>query len=139
MTIIYQSKNSDFSEEEKIVQDGLNQFAKDAINAKRGKAGVFAYQDNDLVGGITATTTDSCLNIKLLWVDQNHRGKDIGGSLMKQLEQQAIDAGCDRAFVDTLSYQAPDFYTKLGYTEVARITGFYEGQDRVFYRKELKS
>jgi ribosomal protein S18 acetylase RimI-like enzyme len=44
---------------------------------------------------------------------------------------------CIKAFVDTMSFQAPEFYQRLGFEEIVRIKDFYQGYDRIFYSKMI--
>jgi hypothetical protein len=39
--------------------------------------------------------------------------------------------------LDSFTFQAPDFYRKLGYREFGRLAGFPAGHDRVFLTKAL--
>ena len=135
--LTYKIRTDDFSEEERIIRHGLNDYAKDTINIERGFMGVLAYDGDKMIGGLTSSVVGITLGIKLLWVDKDFRGKSVGKNLLAKLEQHGKESGCTQSFVDTLTYQAPEFYIKQGYTEIARITNYYDGYDRIFYRKEL--
>jgi len=123
--------------EYKAIQQGLNEYATSIGIGERKNVNLFCYDQNKLIGGIVAQTIQSRINVKWLWVDVSYRKRNIGRQLMDKIEQHAKQHECKYSFVDTMSYQAPDFYTKLGYAEVARIVDFYPGHDRVFFRKDL--
>jgi hypothetical protein len=55
---------------------------------------------------------------------------------MAQAERHALDLGCHSAWLDTLSFQAPEFYPKLGYREFARLD-YPPDQQRIFLKKRL--
>ena len=76
------------------------------------------------------------LFIKYLWVHPDLRRSGIGQELMRQAEARAIDFGCHSAWVDTFSFQAPEFYPKLGYREFARLD-VPPDHERIFFRKRL--
>lgn len=76
------------------------------------------------------------LFIALLWVAEELRRCGIGRELIGMAERHARDFGCHSAFVDTFSFQAPGFYTKLGYREFARLDYPPEHQ-RIFFQKKL--
>ncbi len=135
--IAFHFKNDNFSAEEKVIRDGLNDFASKEVGLERQFANVFAYDAEQVIGGVTAHTISKTLSIKLLWVHDDFRGQAIGRILLEKLEAYAVEQGCIVSFVDTMAYQAPEFYLKCGYKETARISEFYVGQDRVFYRKDL--
>src|SRR5947208_1305138 len=76
------------------------------------------------------------LFVKYLWVHRDLRRSGIGRGLMAEAERRALDLGCHSAWLDTFSFQAPDFYPKLGYREFARLD-VPPGHARVFFRKPL--
>jgi ribosomal protein S18 acetylase RimI-like enzyme len=120
-----------------VITDGLNEYSSQFGVATPEAVHLYCYQSDRLIGAIVAKIVLPCLYIKWLWVDRNYRRQSIGTNLMRQVEKMAIDKQCSRAFVDTMSYQAPSFYTGMDYHEAARIGEFYPGQDRVFYQKVL--
>jgi hypothetical protein len=40
-------------------------------------------------------------------------------------------------WLDTFSFQAPEFYKRLGYSEFGRIDGYPENEARLFFVKRL--
>jgi GNAT superfamily N-acetyltransferase len=99
---------------------------------------VFARDDaGNIIGGLTGRTYWQYLDIAFLWVDEKHRGEGHAIQLMKAAEAEARERGCERAFLDTLSFQALGFYLKLGYTEFGRLPGFSGRYDRHYLHKRL--
>ncbi|MFZ1946992.1 MAG: GNAT family N-acetyltransferase [bacterium] len=90
-----------------------------------------------LGGGLIGETFWQWLHISVLWVDEAFRCQGIGSRLLSVAEEQSASRGCRAAFVDTLSFQAPAFYTKHGYIEWGRINGLPPGHSRIFYKKGL--
>jgi ribosomal protein S18 acetylase RimI-like enzyme len=90
-----------------------------------------------LIGGVAGRTIYGHWLIEVLWVDAAQRGSGLGRRLMEQAEREAVARGCVAAQVDTLSFQAPDFYRKLGFEVVGRIEGFPAGHDRCFMLKRF--
>ena len=70
-------------------------------------------------------------------MDEKLRGQGIGSKIMSAAETEAKKRGCKYAFVDTFSFQAPGFYTKLGYQEVFALTEYPYTGARYYYTKEL--
>ena len=132
----YRLRQDDFADEERVIRKGLDNHAE-TLGLSRTGIGCFCYDDAQMKGGVTAHIRNGTLSVKLLWVDDSCRGKGIGARLMRQVEDAARNEGCIVAFVDTMSYQAPGFYLKMGYSEVARIADFHPGHDRIFFKKEL--
>jgi len=90
-----------------------------------------------LVGGLTGATVWGWLEIELLWVAEEHRGRALGGRLMAAAEEEAAARGCRHARVDTFDFQAPRFYARLGYEEYAVLEDFPSGHTRHFLKKDL--
>ena len=95
-------------------------------------------EDGAVLGGLLGETFWDWLHISILWVDEAHRGKGAGGRLLRQAEDEARRRGCVGVFVDTLSFQAPDFYARRGYAPWGRIEGLPPGHRRVFFQKSLR-
>ena len=94
--------------------------------------------DGAIIAGVSATLWGECLEIELLWVSQKHRGQGIGSRLLLKLEDIAKNRGCKIILTDTYSFQAPDFYLKLGYVECFTIGGYSNGDvSKMFLLKEI--
>ncbi len=99
---------------------------------------VEARQAGQLVGGLIASTEFAWLKIDVMSVAPEHRRRGIGAAMLASAEEEGHSRGCRHVYVDTMSYQAPGFYEKQGYTRV----GFLEdwdshGHDKSFFRKPL--
>lgn len=88
-----------------------------------------------LIGGVAGRTIYKQFLIDVLWVEQSARGAGLGRRLMEMAEIEAKERGCLAAQVDTLSFQAPEFYEKLGFETVGKVSGFPESPDRYFFLK----
>jgi GNAT superfamily N-acetyltransferase len=73
----------------------------------------------------------------LLWVKEEHRGQGHGQRLLALAEQEARQRGAKGAYLDTFSFQAPDFYRKKGYEVFGVMQDFPEGHQRYYFRKQL--
>ena len=77
-------------------------------------------EQGELAGGLMGWTWATCAGIELLWVRADHRGTGLGRELMAAAEHEARRRGCVQVLVRSFSFQAPDFYRKIGYIEFAR-------------------
>ena len=58
--------------------------------------------------------------------------------LFRSAEAEAAKAGCVGVWVDTYSFQAPEFYAAMGYVPFGRLPNYPKGHERIFYRKMLR-
>ena len=91
--------------------------------------------DGTLLGGVAGRTIYRHFLIEVVWVADACRGQGLGQRLMEAAEAQARARGCVAAQVDTLSFQAPGFYAKQGFSVVGTIDGFPAGHTRYFLLK----
>lgn len=76
------------------------------------------------------------LFINLLWVREELRRCGIGSGLIAEAERRAISFGCHAAYVDTFSFQGPDFYPRFGY-EIFGTLDYPPDHKRIFFKKRL--
>jgi len=115
-----------------------------SYNAK--KIGHFNWKDLDLeavdpkgklMGGLVSGTYWGWLFVKMLWVDEKHRNKDIGTQLLQRAEDLARKRGCHHVHLDTFNFQAPEFYRKLGFKRFGVLKPFPKGSKRYFLYKKI--
>lgn len=92
---------------------------------------------DSLVGGLFARISYAWLFVDILWIAEGNRGKGQGRELLQRAEEEARQRGCLNAWVDTFSFQAPEFYEKNGYTVFAELPDYPPGHTRYFLRKAL--
>lgn len=102
----------------KQILDGLTAHAITQTNFNGIKPEtVFTVIDSAdiLVGALVVQPFWGTLHIKLLYVKENARGQGIGTSLIKQALAYGTLLGHPFAFVETMSFQALEFYQKMGF------------------------
>ncbi len=127
------------AELEAFLVDRIYEFNSDATGIHDGE--VFAAAIPDADGGIIAAVNGhlwggTCY-IAHLWVARSHRGEGLGSSLLASVESEARRRHCHQVVLATHSFQAPAFYERLGYTQVARIAGYPRGSAQLHYTKPL--
>ncbi len=90
-----------------------------------------------IIGGVYGELMWEWLYIRILWVDEEHRGQSIGAQLMQAIEQAALDHGVGHVHLETTSFQALDFYLRHGYTIFGEIKNKPTGHDWYFLQKAL--
>jgi len=101
----------------------LNLFVRDAEGA--------------LIGGLTATTYWGWLDIDDLWLDEGLRKQGIGSELMQMAEAEGVRRGCTQAQLSTFSFQAREFYEKLGYRVIGALHDYPPGSSFYWLRKDF--
>jgi GNAT superfamily N-acetyltransferase len=91
---------------------------------------------DELVGAISGVVILDWLSVDAVFIAEKYRGRGLGESLLRAIEDEAKKAGATRAFVDTTSFQAEGFYAKYGYVEWGRFREFAPGVDRIYMRKD---
>jgi ribosomal protein S18 acetylase RimI-like enzyme len=103
-----------------------------------GRIGVFVRdKENAIVAGLDASFYAGWLYVNNLWVDAGLRRRGIGRMMIEEAERQAEARGCHSAWLDTFSFQAPEFYRRLGY-EAFGVLDYPPEHKRIFLRKRLK-
>jgi GNAT superfamily N-acetyltransferase len=99
---------------------------------------LFLRDENDEVrGGLLGDIWGGWLRVALLWVAEALRGQGYGRTLLQAAERRAVERGCRHVYLDTFSFQAPDFYQKLGYEVFAEVEDWPLGHKHYFLRKQL--
>ncbi len=76
------------------------------------------------------------LHIKYLFVDKKYRKIGIAKTLIDYACSIARKKKCNFLFVETMSFQAPEFYQKLGF-KIELIRDGYAGNTSFYYLKKL--
>lgn len=88
-------------------------------------------------GGLHGRIFGHWLFVELLVVPEAARGQGMGLKLMNMAEAVARDKGCVGVWLDTFSFQAPDFYQKLGYSVFGELKDYPPGHSRFFLQKRF--
>ena len=107
-------------------------------NEAERKFFVFAKDEADrTVGGIRGSCYWNTLHIELLWLSEDCRGTGVGRKMIASAENFAIEQKCEKALVETTSWQAKPFYEKNGYTHMATLAGRPKGHASHYLAKDL--
>lgn len=79
------------------------------------------------VGAISGMAYFGLLVIQLVSVEPAYRSRGAGTGLVQAALALGRARGCTRCVVETMTFQAPRFYERLGFSEVARVEGFQQG------------
>jgi len=123
----------------KVIGGGINKYNMEQGGEDRGKPVCFLlYGPNqELMGGVIGETHWDWLYISLMFIKEDLRGSGHGHQLLELAENEARKRGAKNAYLDTFSFQAPDFYKKYGYTVFGELSDFPPGHKRYYMTKKL--
>ncbi|WP_414054598.1 GNAT family N-acetyltransferase [Macrococcus equi] len=100
----------------------------------------FNYHIKDgskVIAGVVAESRYQTVEIEFLYVDEEYRNQGLGKLLLDYLETVAKRQGMTSILVNTYSFQAPEFYLKMGYELLFKIEKAFGNVDQYYYRKQI--
>ena len=118
----------------------INEFNFDATGIRDGRDMAIIRRDGSgrIVAGIYGWTWGGCAEVDVLWVDAELRHGGVGTELMLAAEAESRARGCAQLVVDTHSFQAPDFYRRLGFEVRGEVAGYPVGHSHLRLVKQLR-
>jgi GNAT superfamily N-acetyltransferase len=98
---------------------------------------IMRHPGGDLRAGLHGHTWGGTCQIRLLWVRAPCRLAGLGSALLKAAEKEARRRGCRQIMLSTHSFQAPGFYTRHGFEQVATIADNPLGHADILMLKRL--
>jgi len=102
---------------------------------------IFAKGINgEYIAGLYGKIIFTVININYLWVSESYRCQGLSKALIEKVEIEAKNNGVEKLFVETYTFQAVEFYSKLGFKEVGRYTDYPKsGIDKVMFQKSVSN
>jgi GNAT superfamily N-acetyltransferase len=122
-----------------VIGGGINAFNTQQAGDDKGQTLCFVLQtaDQEVAGGVIGATYWDWLYIDLMWIREDLRGQGYGQQLLQLAEDEARKRGAKNAYLDTFSFQSPNFYKKNGYYFFGELQNFPPGHQRYFLTKKL--
>lgn len=126
-------------EEIETLTHGIAEHAKELRDLTLIKPFGFFYKNtnNTILAGCNGILFYGSMFIDQLWVDKKLRNQGLGTLLMQKAEQFAKDTDCSMITVNTMDWEALDFYKKLGFKLDFERSGYAKGSKMYFLRKTL--
>ena len=123
----------------KYIRESLNRFNTDIVGDDgHTQLNLTEYDgEGNIIGGILGGTYWGWMYIDILWIREDCRRNGIGSKLLTEAEKEAVKRGCHHVHVDTMSWQAPDFYKKHGYEVVGVLPDIPKGNQKYLLIKTL--
>ena len=122
-----------------FVRKSLLQFNDNCVgNDNHTPLNLIEYNnDGNIIAGIIGGTYWGWMYVDILWVQESYRKKGIGTKLLLEAEKEAARRGCHHVHLDTMSWQAPDFYKKHGYEVIGILPDIPSGNKKYLLMKPL--
>jgi GNAT superfamily N-acetyltransferase len=121
----------------KLYEYNLSHFHEDLRGRYRELNLILLDENENVRGGILGEICWNWLEIHTLMIDEDLRGLGYGTKLLVEMEQIAIESECDFIKVDTLSFQALDFYQSNGYTVYGTLDNVGREFKHFYLKKDL--
>lgn len=123
----------------KYIREALTRFNRENVcDDEHTPINIVEYDDDGtIIGGIIGGSYWGWMYIDILWVDEEHRGKGIGSKLLREAERKGLTRGCHHVHLDTMSWQAPEFYRKQGYEVIGTLPNIPSGNQKYLLIKAL--
>jgi GNAT superfamily N-acetyltransferase len=122
-----------------IIDGGLAQYNEEQAGYRdwRDLAVLVTDHNDEVRGGLLGRTSLGLLFVDLFYLPPEMRRSGIGSRVFAMGEEEAVRRGCMSGVLFTISFQAPGFYPRHGWREVARIPCLPAGTSRVVMSKNL--
>lgn len=122
-----------------IIGQGIHNYNIEQAGDDRGQQLCFVLcaADETIVGGVIGATHWDWFHLDLMWIKEELRGRGYGHRLLVAAEEEARRRGAKNAYLDTFSFQAPDFYRQHGYQVFGELRDFPPGHQRYYLTKQL--
>lgn len=94
-----------------------------------------AEECGKVVGFIICTAIKNNVEILLIYVDEDYRGRKIGENLLRSIEENAEEIFLEVSKENTIAFH---LYQKCGYDIIATREKYYNGIDALVMKKVLK-
>lgn len=125
------------SEADVFLENTFESFSSRTIGEKRKHFCFLARESERIVAVCKGYSYTIELYISQIAVAETHRNTGLGRLMIGACENHARKTGCHTIWVDTYSYQAPDFYLKCDFQERHRIRNYRGDHDRIFFTKDV--
>lgn len=122
-----------------ILENGIMEYDKQ--NQSQSQTTFFAFfvrdEKGNIFGGCDGEIMYGHLYVGHVWIAEALRGQGFGASLMQEVEQLAKDKHCHFMAINTMGWQALEFYKKFGFYVEFERRGFDNGAIFYYLRKDL--
>jgi GNAT superfamily N-acetyltransferase len=122
-----------------IIGGGISDYNTEKAGDDHGQNLCFVLRnlEDEIVGGVIGAIHWNWFYVNLMWIREDLRDQGYGNQLLALAEEKAREQGAKKSYLDTFSFQAPDFYKKNGYKVFGELKEFPPGHQRYYLEKDL--
>ena len=122
-----------------FLSDRIYEFNQAATGFTDGQLMAYSIRDSEgnIIAALTGHTWGGTCEVTIIWVDEQHRHQGLGSRLMEEVERVARERECGQIILGTHSFQAPEFYQRLGFEIVGALDDYPAGHKLITLRKLL--
>ncbi|MDO8953414.1 MAG: GNAT family N-acetyltransferase [Gammaproteobacteria bacterium] len=122
-----------------VLLNGLKEYnieqTQEALTS--GSINIFVRDESHaILGGLKSYAYLQTLHIDYLYIDKSLRGLGYGKKLLALAETEAKKQNCSLICLSSFSFQAPNYYKKLGYEVYAELD-LPTGDKRIYLKKTI--
>ena len=139
MSLTWDQTDQPVKADVQAIDAGLSEYnvREGRIDEERTFVALGRDADGGVAAGVFAQTWGRRCRVAVLWVRDDLRRCGHGKMLMDTVETEAAARGCEVVELETLSFQAPDFYQRHGYDTFGKIDDYPEGETMLFMSKRF--
>lgn len=122
-----------------VLTAGLSSYANEKKGLEPAEPFAFFLKDESekIYGGCNGVLFYGFMYLDQLWVDQSLRGQGIGSELMKKVEEYASEKKCAMITLNTMDWEALEFYKIFGFKVDFSRTGLKNDSTLYYLSKKL--
>ena len=124
------------------IKNHIHQYLQDYNSPYMGDYQDFSFhleEGGAVIAGIVAESVSDTIEVSYLYVEEGHRKKGLGRMLLSALEENGRKAGMKRILLNTYSFQAPEFYKKCGFEQIAEIDPCFGEHTQLYFVKAVET
>lgn len=121
------------------IETQLYEFNREAVGRDDGRGLAFVAHDDSgrVIGAAAGYSWAGSSELRLMWVDEAHRGRGLARTLLEAFIGEAKARGVKRIWVASYDFQAPKMYEKFGFKRIAEFEGWPDGHTNVLLCKRF--
>ncbi len=120
-----------------LIQGLKNHAEKHAIHDSVKRYSIEIIEKDECIGALSGETLYGSIYIENIYISPQHRSKGLGRILIEKASELGKKWNCTLAVVETMSFQALEFYQKLGFTVDFAREGYTNNSTLYYLHKKI--